>query len=146
MKFRTTLAAAVAVAMLGGLAACGGDDDNDTASPGTSSAVDSPVGGSASEPSSTPSHGAGHSSAMITMADNSFSPASLTVAPGTTVMVMNEGAAVHDLKDEKTKGEEFDSGDIAGGQDGSITAPDEAGDYPYICTYHFGMKGTLTVE
>lgn len=149
MKFRSQLAAAAAVAMLVGLAACGGDDDNDTASSGTSSSTtDNPIGGSASGPSATPSHSAGHSdsSAMITMKDNTFSPANLTVAPGTSVMVMNEGAAVHDLKDEKTKGDVFDSGDIGGGKDGSITAPDETGDYPYVCTYHFGMTGTLTVK
>ena len=149
MRFRTPLAATAAVVMLAGLAACGSDDD-DTASSGTSTTTDTSVSGSAAEASSAPSagHGAGHSdsSAMITMSDNKFSPANLTVAPGTSVMVMNEGAAVHDLKDEKTKGKEFDSGDIAGGADGSITAPAKAGAYPYYCTYHFGMTGTLTVK
>ncbi len=148
MKFRTTLAAAAAVAMLGGLAACGGDDDSDTASSGTSSNTNSSgtIGGASAAPGA--SHAAGHSdgSSMITMKDNSFSPAKLTVAPGTQVMIMNEGQALHDLKDEKTKGEAFDSGDIEAGKEGSITAPDEAGTYPYVCTYHFGMNGTLTVK
>ena len=149
MKFRTTLAAAAAVAMLGGLAACGGDDDNDTASSNTSSGNNSSgtIGG---EVSSTPSasHAAGHSdsSSMITMKDNSFSPAKLTVAPGTEIMIMNEGQAVHDLKDKDSDGKAFDSGDVAGGAEGSITAPDKAGNYPYKCTYHFGMEGTLTVK
>lgn len=145
MKFRTPLAAAAAVAMLVGLAACGSDDD-DTASSGTSTTTDTAVSGGAAAPS--PGHAGGHSdsSAMITMSDNKFSPANLTVAPGSSVMVMNEGAAVHDLKDEKTKGKEFDSGDIAGGADGSVTAPAKAGSYPYYCTYHFGMTGTLTVK
>ncbi len=149
MRFRTSLAAAAAVAMLVGLAACGGDDD-DTASSGTSTTTttDTAVSGSTPEASADASHSAGHSnsSAMITMTDNKFSPANLTVAPSTEVMVMNEGAAVHDLKDEKTKGKEFDAGDISGGADGSFTAPAKAGSYPYYCTYHFGMTGTLTVK
>lgn len=149
MRFRTPLAAAAAVAMLVGLAACGDDDDN-TASSGTSTTTDTSVSGSASEASSTPSasHAAGHSdsSSMITMTDNKFSPAKLTVAPGTEIMVMNEGTAVHDLKDKATDGDTFDSGDVAGGADGTFKAPDKAGDYPYKCTYHFGMEGTLTVK
>ena len=148
MRFRTPLAAAAAVAVLVGLAACG--DDDETASSGTSTTTDTSVSGGAGEaaPSPTVSHAAGHSdsSSMITMTDNKFSPASLTVAPGTQVMVMNEGSAVHDLKDDATKGKTFDSGDIAGGENGSIKAPDKAGDYPYYCTYHFGMTGTLKVK
>ena len=146
MRFRTPLAAVAAVVMLAGLAACGSDDD--TASSGTSTTNDTSTSVGAGAASPDAGHPAGHSdsASMITMTDNKFAPANLTVAPGTAVMVMNEGAAVHDLKDEKTKGKEFDSGDIAGGADGSITAPDQAGTYPYYCTYHFGMTGTLTVK
>lgn len=149
MRFRTHLAAAAAVAMLVGLAACG-DDDDETASSGTSTTTDNSISGSASEASPSPSasHSADHGdiSSMITMTDNKFSPAKLTVSPGAEIMVMNEGTAVHDLKDKDTDGDTFDSGDIAGGADGTITAPDKAGDYPYKCTYHFGMEGTLTVK
>lgn len=147
MKYRTQLAAAAAVAMLVGLAACG-DDDDETASSGTSTTTDTAISGSASEASPSASHSAGHSdsSSMITMTDNKFSPAKLTVAPGTEIMVMNEGTAVHDLKDKDTNGDTFDSGDVASGADGTFKAPDKAGDYPYKCTYHFGMEGTLTVK
>ncbi len=153
MNFRTQLAAAASVVLLVGLAACGDDDDNETASPNTPSVVNQPIGGSssgsasgsASDASASPS--ADHSDhAMITMTDNKFSPANLTVEPGAVVMVVNEGQAKHDLTDEKTKGDEFDSGPLNAGDKGEITAPDEAGEYPYYCTYHFGMTGTLTVE
>ncbi|WP_019878239.1 cupredoxin domain-containing protein [Sporichthya polymorpha] len=148
MNFRTQLAAAASVVLLVGLAACG-DDDNETASPTTPDTVNQPVGGSssgsASDASASPS--SDHSDhAMITMTDNKFSPANLTVEPGAVVMVGNAGQATHDLKDEKTKGKEFDSGDLTAGEQGEITAPDKAGEYPYYCTYHFGMTGTLTVE
>lgn len=147
MNFRTQLAAGAAVALLMGLAACGGDDDDAATSDNSTDTTGSTSSGAGSTPEATHS-GAGHStgSSMITMKDNSFSPASLTVAPGDTIMVMNAGNARHDLQDDATKGKAFDSGDIEGGQEGTITAPDKAGEYPYVCTYHFGMNGTLTVK
>lgn len=144
MRFRTHMAAIAAATMLVGLAACGGDDD---AATGTSTTTD--TAGSVSDPVASPnapSTGQSASTAMITMTDNKFSPAKLTVAPSTKIMVMNEGTAVHDLKDKATSGDTIDSGDVASGAEGSITAPDKAGDYPYKCTYHFGMEGTLTVK
>lgn len=146
MKFRTQLAAAAAVAMLVGLAACGGGDD-DEASAGTSTDT-STNSGTISTPAETP-HPTGHSdsSAVITMGDdNTFSPAALTVAPGTKIEIKNPGSVRHNLKDDATKGKTFDSGDINGGENGSITAPAKAGAYPYACTYHFGMNGTVTVK
>lgn len=145
MKFRTQFAAVAAVAALVGLAACGGGDDDEATSAGSTTTDTS---GAASTPKATP-HPAGHSdsSAVITMGDdNTFSPAALTVAPGTTIEIKNPGSVRHNLKDDATKGKTFDSGDINGGENGTITAPDKAGSYPYACTYHFGMKGTVTVK
>ncbi|MBA3745387.1 cupredoxin domain-containing protein [Sporichthya sp.] len=143
MKFRTQLAAVAAVAMLVGLAACGGGDDE--ASSGTSTTTD--TSGAAATPDAGRPAGSGSAAAsMITMKDNTFSPADLTVAPGASIMVMNAGTARHDLKDKDSNGKAFASGDLDGGKDGSITAPAKAGDYPYKCTYHFGMEGTLHVK
>ncbi len=145
MTFRTQLAAAAAVAMLVSLAACGGDDDEEATSSGTTTDTSTGTIGTAASPDG--SHPAGHSGdAMITMKDNTFSPASLEVAPGAEIMVMNEGAAVHNLLDTDSKGKAFNSGDVAAGKEGSVTAPDKAGSYPYECTYHFGMTGTLKVK
>ena len=148
MNFRTYLAAAAGVVLLGGLAACGGDDDSDTASSGTSGTTNNSSGtiGGASTPDAGDAPGPSDSTAMIMMKDNSFSPAKLTVAPRTEIMIMNQGQAVHDLKDKDSNGKAFDSGDVAAGEKGSITAPGDTGDYPYKCTYHFGMEGTLTVK
>jgi plastocyanin len=138
MNFRTPLAAAAAVAMLVSLAACGGDDDK--AASGSS-------GTSTTQTDTSTGTGTDHSTmAMITMMDNSFTPAAVEVAPGAEVMVMNEGAAVHNLKDSDSKGKAFDSGDVGGGKQASITAPTKAGSYKYECTYHFGMTGTLKVK
>jgi plastocyanin len=140
MKFRTQLAAVAAVALLAGLVACGGDDKDEASSGPSTTQTDTSTTTDASHP-------AGHAGmAMITMKDNSFTPASVEVAPGTQVMVMNEGAAIHNLKDSDSKGKAFDSGDVDAGKEGSITAPAKAGSYKYECTYHFGMTGTLKVK
>ena len=146
MRFRTQMAAVAAVTMLVGLAACGGDDDD--AATGTSPATD--TAGSASETSPAasagPAAGQTDGSSMITMNDNNFTPAKLTVAPGAQIMLVNEGGALHNLKDKDTKGDTFDGGDVQPGADGTLTAPTKPGTYPYLCTYHVGMEGTLTVK
>lgn len=131
MRIRTQFAAIAAVAMLGTLAACGGGDDK---------AADAPA--PAADTGSTPADSGAASGATITMMDNSFTPAALTVAPGTTISIVNKGNARHDLIDKKT----IDSGDINGGGMGSVVAPTAPGDYKYKCKYHFGMEGTLTVK
>lgn len=145
MNFRTGFAAIAAVGLLAGLAACGGDDDKDTASSGSSgssnTATQTPAG--STDHSDMPGMGSGE---MITMKNLAFTPKDLTVAPGTEIMVENADSARHDLKDTATKGKKFDTGDLEAGKDGSFKAPTEPGDYPYVCTYHFGMEGTLHVK
>lgn len=72
-----------------------------------------------------------------------FLPASLTVAPGTKVTVINEDQATHTVT---ARDESFDSGDISGGQRTEVTAPSKPGAYPYICSVHPYMNGTLIVQ
>lgn len=72
-----------------------------------------------------------------------FVPASVSLTPGTRVTVLNEDQAPHTLT---ARDESFDTGGIPGGQRREITAPTEPGDYPYICTLHPYMTGTLTVQ
>jgi plastocyanin len=74
-----------------------------------------------------------------------FSPATLTVAPGTKVTVMNEDSVTHTLTSTASP-HAFDTGDIAPGATMTFTAPGKAGSYPYICTIHTYMHGTLTVS
>ncbi|MGH3854620.1 MAG: cupredoxin domain-containing protein [Pseudonocardiaceae bacterium] len=79
----------------------------------------------------------------IVIKDFSFEPASLTVAPGTRVTVLNQDQAAHTLTaDDKS----FDAGTIAGGQRTEITAPSKPGRYPYLCLIHQYMTGTLVVR
>jgi plastocyanin len=74
-------------------------------------------------------------SAPNTIAINNFTfkPASLTVAPGTKITVINQDQAPHTVT---ANDKSFDSGTIAGGQRGEVTAPIKPGNYPYICTIH----------
>lgn len=68
----------------------------------------------------------------------------MTVKPGQKVTVTNKDSAAHTLTDTKTR--LFDTGNIAGGGGtGTFTAPTKPGSYPFGCTYHPNMAGTLIV-
>ena len=139
MNFRTPIAAAAAVVMLVGLAACG-DDKKDTASSGTSTTTDTSTSGD------TMTDHSGMSGQMISMKNLAFTPTELTVKPGEQVLVMNADTARHDLEDKGSKGKKFATGDLDAGKSGMITAPSQPGDYTYYCKYHFNMEGTLHVK
>lgn len=98
-------------------------------------------GGGATE-SATRSSASGGT--QVTIKDFTFEPASLTVSPGAKVTVVNKDSTTHTLT--ASKGGSFDTGDIAPGKSATFTAPSMAGDFPYACTIHPFMKGTLTVE
>ncbi|MFN2478947.1 MAG: cupredoxin domain-containing protein [Pseudonocardiaceae bacterium] len=79
----------------------------------------------------------------IVMKSFAFTPASLTVAPGAKITVINQDQAPHTVT---ANDKSFDSGNISGGQRGEVTAPTKPGSYPYICTIHQYMTGTLIVK
>ena len=71
-----------------------------------------------------------------------FSPASLTIALGDSVRVVNDDTTHHTFTDAGR----FDSGDL--GQGGSYTYRFASrGTFDFICSYHsaVGMKGSITV-
>jgi plastocyanin len=70
-----------------------------------------------------------------------FSPASLTVQRGDTVTWRNTDPVPHTAT---AKGK-FDSGNIAPGKSWSHRM-DLPGEFDYICSYHPGMKGKVTVK
>jgi plastocyanin len=98
---------------------------------------------------STPSTATGSSSSgstgtdAITIKNFAFAPSSVTVAPGATVTVTNKDQVAHTVT--STKGD-FDTGDIGSGQSKTFTAPKTPGSYPYICSIHQYMTGTLVVS
>ncbi len=120
----TAIVLTMLVAVLGLVLGCGGG-------------AGSPAGGGGG-PAATPS-----APDTIVIKNFTFMPASLTVAPGTKIAVINQDQAPHTVTaDDKS----FDSRTISGGQRGEITAPTKPGSYPYICTIHQYMKGTLIVQ
>jgi plastocyanin len=72
-----------------------------------------------------------------------FGPATMVVAPGTKITVVNQDKAPHTVT---AVNKSFDTGTIAGGQRGVLTAPSTPGTYPYVCTIHPSMTGTLIVK
>jgi plastocyanin len=68
----------------------------------------------------------------------------MTVKPGEKVTVTNQDSVAHTLTDKVSH--LFDTGNIGGsGGTGAFTAPTKPGSYPFGCTYHPNMKGTLIV-
>lgn len=73
-----------------------------------------------------------------------FKPNPLTVLPGDKVTYENKDQAPHTVTSD-TAGV-FESGTIAAGAKGSITAPANPGTYTYFCKIHPGMKASLIVQ
>jgi len=119
------------------LAGCSSSSGSKTAVAPSSSKVAS---ASAASSGSTAVAGA----AQIVIDNFTFSPATLTVTPGEKVTVVNKDSTTHTLT--ATGNKAFDTGDIASGATTTFTAPSTAGSYPYICTIHQFMHGTLTVS
>jgi plastocyanin len=105
------------------LAACGGDDTG----------ADAGGGG-----------GGGGGAPSLSMVDNAFEPADLTVSSGATVEVSNDGQNPHTITIEEAGIDE----EVEPGQSTSITIDVEAGEYTMICRFHesVGMEGTITIE
>jgi plastocyanin len=72
----------------------------------------------------------------------SFSPNPITVKAGTAITVVNDDNVTHTFTANKGA---FDTGDLNGGQRGSVTV-DRAGAYAYHCEIHPFMKATLRVS
>jgi plastocyanin len=88
--------------------------------------------------------GGGGGASTLTMVDNAFEPADLTVSSGTELQLSNEGQAPHTFT---VQGDGIDE-QVEAGQSSSVTIDLEPGDYDFICEFHEaqGMTGTLTVE
>ncbi len=81
----------------------------------------------------------------VSMEDNYFAPANITVEPGTTVTWVQNGENPHTSTSYDGL---WDSGLIQGGAEGSVSYTfEEPGTYSYFCGPHEdqGMVGTVTV-
>ena len=109
------------------LAACGGDGGTTTTA---ASATTTTIGGSGSTP------------VQVAMKNTSFDPATVTIKVGDTVTWTNQDSARHDVIADNG---EFESGLF--GKDGTFSFTfTKTGTYPYHCSVHSGMTGTVVVE
>jgi plastocyanin len=81
-------------------------------------------------------------SATVEIRDFAFNPAELTVQPGTVVTWTNGDGETHTVESEDGT---FSSGDVDSGATFSFTF-NEPGTFPYICSIHTSMHGTIVVE
>lgn len=135
---RTALVAGSLLLVLAGCSNSSGGSSSATtpASPSpTASPTASPTGSGTGSPT--------NAAATLTIQNFAFHPATLKVAPGAVVTVTNADSTAHTVT--ATGSKTFDTGTIAPGKTATFTAPKAPGSYPYICTIHPFMKGTLTV-
>jgi plastocyanin len=87
--------------------------------------------------------GGGGGATTLSMTDNAFNPASLTVSPGSLTLT-NDGATLHNLTIEEAGIDE----DVQPGQSTTVDIDLDPGEYEMVCEYHVaqGMTGTLTVQ
>ncbi|MBT2467198.1 cupredoxin domain-containing protein [Streptomyces sp. ISL-66] len=83
-------------------------------------------------------------SAEVRIQDFKFTPAEVKVTAGAKITVTNEDSAPHTLT--ATEGYAFDTGTIEAGKSATFTAPSKPGSYPFFCSIHPQMKGTLIVS
>ncbi|WP_026536621.1 cupredoxin domain-containing protein [Arthrobacter sp. H14] len=144
MNIRKSASAIVLTAALTGLSGCGSsgqDTAGESQSPADESmAVESPSA------SGTPTGGtmatSGKEEVVITVEGFKFNGPE-SVSPGATVTVVNKDSAPHTVTSEE---EGLFDVQFEGGETVTFTAPEEPGEYPYICTIHPAMMATLMVE
>jgi plastocyanin len=84
-----------------------------------------------------------HATKHVTIQNFAFSPETLTVAPGTTVIWTNKDSVDHTVTSDT--GAWPDSGSLATNKTFSHTFT-KAGTYPYHCAIHSSMKATVVVS
>ncbi len=85
---------------------------------------------------------AAHATVHVSIQGFAFSPHTLTVAPGTTVVWTNKDSAAHTVTSDSNAW--TDSGSIAQGKSFTLTLT-KPGAYPYHCAFHSFMTATLVV-
>lgn len=138
-------AAAVAVAVLAG---CGGSsggapDTGDTPAVDHSTMDMSTTAAAPAATAPASSAPAAGAPATITITNYTFSPASLTVAPGTKITVTNNDNVPHDV--DSADRTSFNTTPVTKGGTFTFTAPMTPGSYGYFCSVHPNMKGMLIV-
>ena len=95
----------------------------------------------AASASAQPAAGSG---TAITIKNFAFDPPALTVKAGTVVTWTNQDGAAHTIVSDTGSPEPFTSSPFSTGQSYSFTFT-RPGTYPYHCSIHPSMTGTVTV-
>jgi plastocyanin len=140
MPRRTLLALGASAALI--LAACSGDGGGTAATPAQESGAPAPA---ASEPAAaggvcTPGEEAG--TVQVTIEGFAFGPANIEASVGDVIAFTNKDAASHTATLDDGA---CDTGGIPSDATKSLTF-NEAGSFPFHCTIHPDMKGTITVS
>jgi plastocyanin len=121
-QFLSAFAPVAAAATL--LAGCGGGD-------------------SAGSTAGTAKPASGASGSAVEISGFKFAPASLTVKGGAAVAVTNDDSTAHTATADD--GSSFDTGPLDPGSSQTISVS-KPGSYPYHCSIHPFMKGTIVVR
>jgi plastocyanin len=78
----------------------------------------------------------------VTIKNFAYAPANITVSKGTRVTLTNDDSTEHTAT---ANGGGFDTGSISKGQSKTVSL-DTPGTFPYVCTFHPFMHGTITVR
>jgi plastocyanin len=132
---RSRFACLLVLAALPLAAACGSDDD-----PASAKAASFPA---PAAQDTAPADDAAPAELVVDMAASQFAPAKITASVGQTIRWTNSDAIAHTAT--ATEGAGFDSGTIEGGGEFTYTTR-KAGQISYVCVFHPGMTGTITVR
>jgi plastocyanin len=126
--------------------ACGGGSSATTTTAGGGATTTAPAGATTTAPATgstdTTSAAAGGNTVQVIMTNKTYDPQTVTIKVGDTVTWVNQDAPQHDVVADNG---EFKSQLFDKGQSFSFTFT-AAGTYPYHCSIHPGMVGTIVVQ
>lgn len=124
-----------------GVAACGDDDGDDTGSATVTETTEAETEDESASGSAPAPSGDAARSEKVEIVDFAYDPDPVMIEEGGKVIWQNEDSAPHTATAEDGS---FDTGTLEEGKLGSESFK-EAGTYPYICSIHPDMKGTVEV-
>jgi plastocyanin len=136
----TKATSAAVIGLAAGLSACGGGSS--TSSSTTTSTTSAASTSTTSSSTTATTGGGGASATSINIQNFAFQPASTTVKAGARITVKNSDSVAHTVTADNNA---FNTGDISASGTKTFTAPSNPGTFPYHCSIHPFMHGTLTV-
>lgn len=147
-KTRTALVLATILIGLSGCAGGGGTTAPATTAPATTAGTSPSMSMEPSAPAgsaSGPGSGAANAAAATITISNFAYQIPGSVAPGAEVKVINMDTAEHTVTADQDA-TLFDVEVKENGGTATFKAPSKPGTYPFHCTYHSNMHGSLTVK